>query len=329
MSTTLTIGIPTYNRAPKLERLLRLLESEIVEGGLADRVKVFVSDNASTDDTPAVLARVAASTRLSLAYQTRPENVGFDRNVRCVYMSADTDYVWLFADDDIPLPGSVRRLLEALDQVSPDFLLCSFVQPPGSNVRQFRYANPVHVTTDPIEIVRSTLAILKVSVYTLRRLSFTAEHQAWIDESIDSGWFFVRLAYATLEVSPRPTLAIVSEPLATSDDEFDQLDWPPVAMLRLDRPLTNHFVVRHAPGEIERQRAAGYYAAIQFCFAAKVGALKPARPEEYDAFFRGLPFRASILLKNPKALVQYLLLTLGVAHLWPRRHAQLGGHSAA
>ena len=50
MPPLLTIGIPTYNRAKFLRRLLEQLRTELA--GLDGQVEVLVSDNASTDDTP-------------------------------------------------------------------------------------------------------------------------------------------------------------------------------------------------------------------------------------------------------------------------------------
>ncbi len=51
----LSILIPTYNRAPKLGRLLQNIQTEIATSGLDWQIDVLVSDNASTDSTPDVV----------------------------------------------------------------------------------------------------------------------------------------------------------------------------------------------------------------------------------------------------------------------------------
>src|SRR5687768_78768 len=55
MSQLLTIAIPTYNRAAKLEKQLSWLSRNLVE--LEGECALIVSDNASTDDTAAVCHR--------------------------------------------------------------------------------------------------------------------------------------------------------------------------------------------------------------------------------------------------------------------------------
>jgi glycosyltransferase involved in cell wall biosynthesis len=314
MRPTVTIAIPTYNRADKLAHLLSALAEEIADQDLASRLTILVADNASSDHTAEVVREFSARPP-AVKYYRQPRNVGFDGNVRSLYERATTDFVWFFGDDDVPLPGAIRRVLDVLEGAAPDFLTSSFVQPPGSTFRQFNFREPVRVITDAAEAVRIPLAILKLSVFIVRRRALTERGLAQLDATLETGWYFLALVYAVLGASPRPTVAVLSEPLASSDDEFDALDWPPVAMPMLHRALQNDFVLRSAPEEIERRRLAGYYSAIQFCFSAKVGSLRPKRPEEYDAFFRSMPVRPLWLLRRPKALVQYLLLAAGVAHL--------------
>src|SRR5208283_1061161 len=70
----LTIGVPTFNRASKLARLLDWLEAEVRTNHLEDEVTVFVANNASTDNTIAVLDS-ASKRMLRLRYATHHENL--------------------------------------------------------------------------------------------------------------------------------------------------------------------------------------------------------------------------------------------------------------
>ena len=108
-SSLLTIAIPTYNRARSLERLLAILRTEL-EG--EDRVELLVSDNASSDSTPEVVPSFQTSN--SIRYIRNLENMGADRNILQCVESASGKYVWVFSDDDIVVPGTVRRVLAAL-----------------------------------------------------------------------------------------------------------------------------------------------------------------------------------------------------------------------
>lgn len=88
----LTIAIPTFNRAPKVKRLLKLIEDEILTSRLQDRVAVIVSNNASTDKTHSAVSEFL-DCGLNLEYYRQPENLGFDGNLRFLYRQAKTRYV--------------------------------------------------------------------------------------------------------------------------------------------------------------------------------------------------------------------------------------------
>ena len=106
---TVAVVVVTHNRAELLSRLL---------DGLAAQTRrpdaVVVVDNASTDDTQAVLA---ARTDLPLEVITQ-DNLGgaggFHRGVRAAY-DRGFDRVWLVDDDVVPAPECLASLL-AVDE---------------------------------------------------------------------------------------------------------------------------------------------------------------------------------------------------------------------
>jgi hypothetical protein len=102
-----TIGIPTYNRARELERAARsALDQDY------PRLEVVVSDNASPDDTPATLARLAADPRLRFERQER--NLGHAPNFAHVFAMARGElFMWL-SDDDWLDPGYVSACVARL-----------------------------------------------------------------------------------------------------------------------------------------------------------------------------------------------------------------------
>lgn len=112
---TLAITIPTYNRAEVLNKNLGLILSQI--GDLP--VRVYVSDNCSTDHTRAVCLAWAA-THPQLIYSCNRENIGFDRNILKLLDWAQGDYLWLLGDDDFPTEGAIIRLCELLACELPD-----------------------------------------------------------------------------------------------------------------------------------------------------------------------------------------------------------------
>ncbi len=76
--------------------------------------------------------------------------------------------------------------------------------------------------------------------------------------------------------------------------------------------------MRNNPGLIKYYQREGYYQAIQFAFAAKIGSLSPEYPEEYDKFIKKLECRIYTLLRHPRSLVLFMALKLRLASLWPK-----------
>jgi abequosyltransferase len=111
----ISICIPTYKRA---YMLAELLESVVLQNIGSDVLEVVVSDDASPDDTLAVLATF--SDRLpNLKIIKQPKNIGFDRNFLEVVAGASGEYVWILGDDDRLEPNSINLVINAIKQ-NPD-----------------------------------------------------------------------------------------------------------------------------------------------------------------------------------------------------------------
>lgn len=120
----LTIAIPTYNRACYLDLCLKRINDEI--GNLSEvqryLVKVYVSDNASLDDTPEVIAQYQEVLGGAFEAIRNPDNIGPDANFVQCYESAITPYVWIIGDDDVLLPGGLQKVLDELIKNEIDIL---------------------------------------------------------------------------------------------------------------------------------------------------------------------------------------------------------------
>jgi glycosyltransferase involved in cell wall biosynthesis len=101
-----TVAIPTYNRAAFLRESL---ESALAQT-LAD-IEIVVSDNASTDETPDV---VASFRDPRLTYERLETNVGLHANLsRCLALGS-APYVAVLQDDDLMFPANLERKVAAL-----------------------------------------------------------------------------------------------------------------------------------------------------------------------------------------------------------------------
>jgi glycosyltransferase involved in cell wall biosynthesis len=114
----LSFAIPTYNRSSDLRRLLTVLLDQLQN---ESRVEVIVSDNASTDNTSAVVQEMR-SRGLPLLYLRNEANLGPDANIFRCYQHATGKYVWLFGDDDIIAPHTIRRVLTAVEEREYDLI---------------------------------------------------------------------------------------------------------------------------------------------------------------------------------------------------------------
>lgn len=112
----LTIAIPTYNRHRLLDLCLTQMGPQVAAH--ADRVELLVSDNASTDETPEVVARHQA-VGIPIRLIRNPENIGPDANFAQCLREARGTYVLLFGDDDVLLDGALDKLLPLIEDGKP------------------------------------------------------------------------------------------------------------------------------------------------------------------------------------------------------------------
>jgi len=121
MERILTIAIPTFNRCQVLKQTL---DSFIPL--LNSSVSLLVIDNCSTDGTQNVVqAAIEASPQHEIRYLRNKGNIGGGANIiRCIE-NAETEWVWLFGDDDEPTPNSVGAVLAKIREY-PDAFSMNF-----------------------------------------------------------------------------------------------------------------------------------------------------------------------------------------------------------
>lgn len=116
----LTICIPTYNRAHYLRSSLYNWLREI--RGFEDLVELVISDNASIDNTRQVVEEAAK--QWPLKYNKNEKNIGNEKNGQRLFKFAEGDFCWIVGDDDLPLPGAVKKVLNVIKEKrsSVDFI---------------------------------------------------------------------------------------------------------------------------------------------------------------------------------------------------------------
>lgn len=304
---TISILVPTFNRADKLLRLLKNIDDEITDTELSNSVHVLISNNASADNTKSVVLGFN-TTKYKILYFEQKKNLGFDGNVKFLYEKAYTDYVWLFADDDILLAGAIRTVLDALKNTLADGLLFSFIQPPSSKVKTFNFPEQYFVTDKPKEMIRLIARYPKISIYIFRKVKFSEDENRVLQPFLGNSYYFVDLYYSVMASLKNPRLCVISKPLASCDNDFSNIRFGAQIYLRMYSIFEHPFVLEHLPCMLDESRIQSYYGCIQLMFSVKMGSIKTDDPQHFDNEIRSLEFKYRLLMRNPRAFIQYLLL---------------------
>lgn len=98
----LTIIIPTYNRSRQLSECLDVLVPQVLP--YKDEVHIYISDNASTDNTQQLCISYKNRYSEIITYFRQKENILGEPNFNHAVHSVDSEYVYLLGDDDIVAP---------------------------------------------------------------------------------------------------------------------------------------------------------------------------------------------------------------------------------
>ncbi len=150
-----SIGLPTYNGAAHLRGALdSLLAQDYPE------IEILISDNASTDDTPAILSEYAA--RVKIVRQE--SNIGAAANFKFVLQEARGELFMWAGDDDRWEPSYVSACVAALEDHPEAVLACTRLTITGDDIDPAfaadfaRFDNPELSSTSARERVRRLMS---------------------------------------------------------------------------------------------------------------------------------------------------------------------------
>jgi len=222
--TKLTIAIPTFNRANRLEKSLRNLLQQVKSSGFSSDLEILVSDNGSDDDTQQViLALQPFFIKIGVAFThiENDENLGVDENIRRCYQSASGDYVWFVSDDDNLYTDSISSVMSELANKSVGAIFFNFNQTP------YGLDSPLIKERVKINTINEdNIACLK-NVYRWPKLT------AMVVKNIDLSLALHENLFTHIEIFMRVVLKVggfVSSPkfIAYPDDDFmDHIDFVP------------------------------------------------------------------------------------------------------
>ena len=108
------ICVPTYNQAPYLADAVRSACAQTYRDSAGRAPEIWLSDDASTDETPAVAAQLQLEFPQLNAFR-QPHNLGMSGNPRWVVKQPRTRYIVKLDSDDILHPDYVRELVKLLE----------------------------------------------------------------------------------------------------------------------------------------------------------------------------------------------------------------------
>lgn len=115
MKYKLSICIPTLNRGSYIGETLESIVSQWEAG-----VEIVIVDGGSTDNTEQVVNSFQRNFP-DIRYvkrdssENKPSNEGFDRDCNHAVELAGGEYCWLMTDDDLLVPGAIRRVLKEVE----------------------------------------------------------------------------------------------------------------------------------------------------------------------------------------------------------------------
>jgi glycosyltransferase involved in cell wall biosynthesis len=105
----LTVVIPTYNRCNDLDVCLHYVVPQVEP--YKDRVHIYISDNASTDNTKAVVKGYMDKHPDMITYYCQPCNITASPNFNHAVHNVNSEFIYMLSDDDIIVPGFISLML--------------------------------------------------------------------------------------------------------------------------------------------------------------------------------------------------------------------------
>lgn len=241
MSTPLlSICIPTFQRAGQLAPTLARVAQAIAAAGWESRVEICLSDNASTDDTPAVIAAFAPSgVRVKRLRQS--ENVGFSRNLAAVARMAEGDYLLFQGDDDALAMNIFETLDRALAERPAIALFPTLADQPLDGIN-WEARKAERWLNDGGEVVR-VLGLFHLTFlgnFVVRRADYLANEEERFASSL-----YPHVA-VLLRILAHDRAKWLPEPLFDFDEQFKVWNQPLLTAVDLTRVYTDELLTRRA-----------------------------------------------------------------------------------
>ena len=202
MQAILTISIPTYNRCVQLNQLLDSIFQQLES--IRQLVRIIVIDNHSIDQTQQCCEKWLLK-MTGMSYIRNSENIGMSRNIIKCFETAETQYCWVFGDDDMIRIGVLPQIVRHLIEKKPDLFYCGYIgfkdipEPAKAvfseqlktwqmSARPFCRITHVNITFLSAVITNKAAFIARASTIELRQFENTVLPQlSWLFDALTHG----------------------------------------------------------------------------------------------------------------------------------------------
>jgi glycosyltransferase involved in cell wall biosynthesis len=222
----LSISIPTRNRSHLLRDLLSSLAAGIKAANLSpEDVRVYVSDNASTDATKAVAHEIMGALP-HFIYWCNEQNVGARKNILACASKPAGEYRWIIGDDEVLPVETLPFLLSHLREHRPGWFIhsdgkfSSALNPPRSFAEVGEFLRAATAAAPGLLIIGGT-----ISLNTFRHDCFDHALAQSLEPTSNYAHFFglmngLRCTKAPVYLTNRPTVIFREQRPAPADGEL-------------------------------------------------------------------------------------------------------------
>lgn len=313
---SITIGIPTFNRADHLQDLLQQFEklASLID---INTTTIVVSNNASSDNTQDVLDNY--SSRLTnagykISFYRQENNLGMDGNFRFIYDKCDSLYLWYCGDDDILILENIDELFYDLKKIMPDVCLSNFIQPPYSDRNSIFLSDSdkkSEIISDKKKSIDKITKYPKLTNYIIKKTS--AKHYESLINDCE-GDYYLFIAYSLLAFSLGEKLLIRSGSVAISRPDYLSIEYSPRAFVGLRRTVNKvltylgreyiNFVVKEKPSD-EMNAALRY---LIFHYLGKLNLPSNVLNDERTYIRNNFRY----ILMSPRNFVKYIIYIISI-----------------
>ena len=239
MKTLLSIAIPTFNRATRLNKSLDDLLNQIIKSEKKQFLSVFISNNGSTDTTADIINKnsgIFRQNNIPFFSDSFSENRGFDANVLNCYQKSNSDYIWFLSDDDNILDDSIGLILEDIERHSPNVAYYNFDQEPYNLMNPYIKAKVLHdrVNEDTIESISKIIDWPKLTSLVIRKINGPTD-----ERFKDYNFGFMHVALAIQAGLDHGRVLHSDKYIARPDDDYkDYIDFPPYIVNNLNKTVS-------------------------------------------------------------------------------------------